>query len=294
MKATVINHILQKQASVKKRTRPIELRKLIPTAIALIFGVLMILPFIWMLSTSVKTPLEVFDYPIKWIPDKFQWSHHYNVWFGEQNFIQYYSNSLKVAVLSTVGSLFVSSLAAYGFARIEFRGRDSLFLLYLSMMLIPPQILFVPKFIMFNEMGIFNSHWALILPGIFTIFGVFLLRQFFMGIPKEITEAALIDGAGHFRIFIQLIVPLAKPAIATLAILDFSWNWNDYENSLIFLIDKNLYTIPLGLQNFILENSIDYNGMMAAASAAILPMIIIFIIFQKYIIQGVANAAVKG
>ncbi|OMD46004.1 sugar ABC transporter ATP-binding protein [Paenibacillus odorifer] len=271
-----------------------ELRKLIPTAIALIFGVLMILPFIWMLSTSVKTPLEVFDYPIKWIPDKFQWSHHFNVWFGEQNFIQYYSNSLKVAVLSTVGSLFVSSLAAYGFARIEFRGRDSLFLLYLSMMLIPPQILFVPKFIMFNEMGIFNSHWALILPGIFTIFGVFLLRQFFMGIPKEITEAALIDGAGHFRIFIQLIVPLAKPAIATLAILDFSWNWNDYENSLIFLIDKNLYTIPLGLQNFILENSIDYNGMMAAASAAILPMIIIFIIFQKYIIQGVANAAVKG
>lgn len=294
MKATDTKQTQRKEASVNMRTSPIKVIKLISTIIALFFGVLMILPLLWMLSTSVKTPVEVFEYPIKWIPDQFQWSHHYNVWFGEQSISQYYINSLKIAVVSMVGAVFISCLAAYGFARIEFKGRDSLFLLYLSMMLIPPQILFVPKFIMFNWMGIFNTYWALILPGIFTIFGVFLLRQFFIGIPKEITEAGLIDGAGHFRIFIQLIVPLAKPAIATLAILDFSWHWNDYENALIFLIDKDLYTIPLGLQNFILENSIDYNGMMAAASAAILPMIIVFVVFQKYIIQGVANAAVKG
>jgi len=185
-------------------------------------------------------------------------------------------------------------LAAYGFARIEFKGRNALFLVYLSMMMIPPQVVFVPKFIMFNWMNIYNTHWALILPGMFSIFGVFMLRQFFMSVPKEITESAFLDGAGHFTIFLRLILPLAKPALATFAIIDFSWHWNDYENALVFLQSPKLYTIPLGLQNFILENNVDYNGMMAASSAAILPMIAIFLIGQKYIIQGISSSAVKG
>lgn len=147
---------------------------------------------------------------------------------------------------------------------------------------------------MFDWAGIYNTHWALILPGMFTIFGVFMMRQFFLSVPHEISEAAFIDGAGHFRIFSRIILPMAKPSLATLAIIDFSWHWNDYENALVFLIDHDLFTVPLGLQNFILENNVDYNGMMAAATAGIIPMILVFLLGQKYIIEGVASSAVKG
>lgn len=257
-------------------------------------GLLLLLPFFWMISTSFKTPLEVFEFPIQWIPQHPVWKHHVNVWTGTGSFALLYMNSLKISILSTLGAVTFAALAAYGFSRIQFRGREPLFLIYLSMMMIPPQILFVPRFVLFNWMGIYNTHWALILPGAFTIFGVFLLRQFFITVPQEISEAAFIDGAGHFRIFTRVILPLAKAPLATLTILDFSWHWNDYENALIFLVDKNLYTVPLGLQNFVLENSVDYNGMMAAATAAMIPMIVVFLAGQKFIIQGIASGAVKG
>lgn len=268
--------------------------KIITTLIMLFFSIVMIVPFLWMISTSFKTPAEVFRYPIQWIPEHFNWSHHVKVWSGQGSFVPYYLNSLKVAVLSTIGAVALSALAAYGFARIEFKGRNAMFLIYLSMMMVPPQVLFVPKFIMFDWAGIYNTHWALILPGMFTIFGVFMMRQFFLSVPHEISEAAFIDGAGHFRIFSRIILPMAKPSLATLAIIDFSWHWNDYENALVFLIDQDLFTVPLGLQNFILENNVDYNGMMAAATAGIIPMILVFLLGQKYIIEGVASSAVKG
>lgn len=268
--------------------------KIMITAVMSILAVATILPFLWMISTSFKTPAEVFEYPIRWIPDHIVLDHHKKVWLGENSFVRYYYNSLKVSIISTAGATFLSALAAYGFSRVEFKGRDTLFVIYLSMMMIPPQVLFVPKFIMFNWVGIYNTHWALILPGLFTIFGVFLMRQFMISIPKEISESAFLDGAGHFRIFFQLMLPLAKPALATLAIIDFSWQWNDYENALVFLIDQKLFTVPLGLQNFILEFNIDYNGMMAATSAGIIPILILFLIGQKFIIQGVSNTAVKG
>lgn len=270
------------------------LRKTILTVVMLFFSIVMIVPFLWMISTSFKTPAEVFEYPIRWIPAHFNWSHHVKIWSGDNSFVQYYANSLKVAVISTAGAVLLSSLAAYGFSRIEFKGRNAMFLIYLSMMMVPPQVLFVPKFIMFDWVGIFNTHWALILPGMFTIFGVFMMRQFFLSVPAEISEAAFIDGAGHFRIFSRIVLPMAKPSLATLAIIDFSWHWNDYENALVFLIDHKLFTVPLGLQNFILENTVDYNGMMAAAAAGIIPMIVVFLIGQRYIIEGVASSAVKG
>ncbi|MFS0724911.1 carbohydrate ABC transporter permease [Paenibacillus sp. 1P07SE] len=272
----------------------LEWNKLLLTVVMTFFGILMIVPFIWMISTSFKTPADVFVYPVKWLPNPWNWEHHIKVWTGDKSFVTYYVNSLKVSIISTVGATFLSAFAAYGFSRVEFKGRNALFLVYLSMMMVPPQVLFVPKFIMFEWAGIYNTHYALILPGMFTIFGVFMMRQFFLSIPYEISESAFIDGAGHFRIFFRLILPLAKPALATLAIIDFSWHWNDYENALVFLIDEGLYTVPLGLQNFILENTIDYNGMMAAATAGIVPMIVVFLIGQRFIIQGISNSAVKG
>ncbi len=283
------------QAFVSERLahRPM-LTKLLATCVMLFLGVLMVVPFLWMISTSFKSPAEVFEYPIRWIPAELSWAHHVKVWMGSDTFFTYYLNSLKVAILGTAGATFLSAFAAYGFARMEFKGREALFVIYLSMMMIPPQVLFVPKFMMFEWAGIYNTHWALILPGMFTVFGVFMMRQFMLSIPIEISESAFIDGAGHLRIFFRLILPLAKPALATLAIIDFSWHWNDYENALVFLIDRDLYTVPLGLQNFILENTIDYNGMMAAATAGIVPMILVFLLGQRFIIQGISNSAVKG
>ncbi|WP_139995643.1 carbohydrate ABC transporter permease [Paenibacillus paridis] len=264
------------------------------TILMAFFAIVMILPFVWMFSTSFKTPAQVFEYPVRWLPSQWIWDHHIKVWTGPKSFGTYYINSLKVSLISTVGATLLSAFAAYGFSRIEFKGRNALFVVYLSMMMVPPQVLFVPKFLMFDSWGIYNTHWALILPGMFTIFGVFMMRQFFLSIPNEISESAFIDGAGHIRIFFRLIMPLAKPALATLAIIDFSWHWNDYENALVFLIDESLYTVPLGLQNFILENNVDYNGMMAAASAGIVPMLLVFIIGERFIVQGITNSAVKG
>lgn len=268
--------------------------KLAVTLIMVFFGIVMVFPFLWMISTSFKMPHEVFTYPVQLIPSEPVFDFHLKVWTGSGQFLTYYMNSLKISIIAVIGSTFFALLAAYGFARIEFKGRDAIFFLYLTAMMIPPQILFVPKFIMFDWAGIYNTHWALILPGWFTIFGVFLMRQFMLGIPKELTEAGMIDGAGHFRIFTRLILPLVKPAIATFAIIDFSWNWNDYENALIFLLDNQLYTIPLGLQSFIDENYVDYNSMMAAASAAIIPMIVLFFMGQKFVIESVTSTAVKG
>lgn len=290
----MINQVIdKKKKSLSVNYKNLNSQKMLITMIMTVIAIVMILPFLWMLSTSFKSPSEVFEFPIQWIPPEPVIDHHLKVWL-DQDFWKYYLNSLKVAILGTGGALLIGSMAAYGFARIPFKGRDLIFILYLSMMMVPPQVLFVPKFIMFDWAGIYNTHWALILPSIVTIFGVFYMRQFFLGIPKEISESAFMDGAGHFRIFFQIFLPLAKPAIMTFAILDFSWNWNNYEDALVFLLSEELYTVPLGLQNFVREFSIDYNGMMAAASAAIIPMIIVFFMAQKYIIQSVASAAVKG
>lgn len=273
---------------------PVSFKKIMITVLVFLTGGVMIAPFLWMISTSFSSPQDTFTYPVKWIPSPILFDHHLKVWTGPDGFVTYYANSLKISVISSVGAVFLAALAAYGYAKIDFPGKNLFFLFSLSMMMIPPQILFVPKFIMFEWIGIYNTHGALILPGLFTIFGVFMLRQFFLSIPNEISDSAMIDGAGHFRIFFQIMLPLAKPALATFTIIDFSWHWNDYEHALVFLLDRSLFTIPLGLQNFIDVNYVDYNGMMAASSAAILPMIIIFLIGQKFIIQGISSSAVKG
>ncbi len=170
---------------VSKSMRASHIRKLFMTLLMLIVALFMIAPFLWMLSTSFKSPAEVFIFPIQWIPSEPVFDHHIKVWLGNNSFITYYMNSLKVAISGTLGAIFIGSMAAYGFARIPFKGRELIFIFYLSMMMVPPQVLFVPKFIMFDWAGIYNTHWALILPSLVTIFGVFFLRQFFYEYPKR-------------------------------------------------------------------------------------------------------------
>ncbi len=275
-------------------TRASALWKLLLTCILAVFGITMVLPFLWMLSTSFKFPVDVFSYPIEWIPKRFNWNNYDRVWNGSQPFDLYYYNSVKVTVLTVLGTVLISSAAAYGFARIRFKGRDAVFFLFLATLMIPDQVTLVPRFILFNYLGIYDTHAALVLPGMFTAFGVFLLRQFYVGIPEDFSEAARIEGAGHFQTWLRIIIPLSKPALVSLVILSFTWNWNEFVNPLVFLASKELYTIPLGLTNFIDESGTDYTLMMAAAVSSILPVILLFLVCQKWFIEGVVSSGVKG
>jgi multiple sugar transport system permease protein len=182
-------------------------------------ALLFLMPFVWMVVSSLKREIDVFRLPIRWIPDPLSWNNYVEIWTGRYPITRFIGNSLIVAAARVAGELLTASLAAYAFSRLRFRGRNTIFLLYISTLIIPYQMLLVPRFILYRQLGIYDTLWALILPGIFTVFGTFLLRQFFITIPQELTDAARSDGANELQIYWQIILPLAKPAMASLAIL---------------------------------------------------------------------------
>ncbi|MDF2963258.1 MAG: sugar transporter ATP-binding protein [Paenibacillus sp.] len=274
---------------------PLSISKLITTGIMLIVSLLFLLPFIWMLSASFKIETDVFKYPIQWIPQQWNMIENYSqVWLGENPFYKYYWNSIKVSVLTTLISCIVSALAAYGFSKIDFPAGKWLFLIVLATYMVPGQAILIPQFILYRNIGLFDNHFGLIFIGCFSVLGTFMLRQFFMGIHNEFIESAKIDGAGHWRIFWQIALPLVRPAVATYAILRFIWTWNDYQNPLIFIRSDKLYTIQLAMQKFASLNGEFYSLIMAAAVSAIIPLLIIFMIGQKSVIEGIAVGGVKG
>ncbi len=273
----------------------IRLDKTIVTILILFCSLMFLLPFFWMLSTSFKIEADVFKFPIQWIPERWNMVNNYQeVWFGKYPFYMYYWNSIKVAVLTTLLSVVVSSMAAYGFSKIRFPAGSWLFLIVLATYMVPQQASLVPQFILYRYIGLFDSHLGLILLGSFSVLGTFMLRQFFMGIHDDYIDAARVDGAGHWRIFWSITVPIVRPAIATYAILRFIWTWNDYQNPLIFLRSDELYTIQLAMQKFTTINGEFYSLMMAAAVSAILPLLLVFIIGQKHVIEGISLGGVKG
>ena len=235
-------------------------------------------PFIWMISASFKREADVFAVPFRLIPDYLNLQNYREVWFGKYSYSLMFLNSAKVTLLSVVFAVTTSILAGYGFSKLKFPGRDKIFLLYLATMMIPHQLLMVPK----------------LLPAAFSIYGVFMVRQYMLQIPEELSEAARIDGAGDLRICFQIIAPLCKPALVTLVILFFTWSWNDYDNALIFINNKDLYTINLGLVNFMDETGLKYSLIMAASVISILPIFAIFLAAQKYYIGGLTAGGVKG
>lgn len=281
---------------VKTRSRTkARLSKLLATAIVTALGLLMVLPFLWMLSASLKQPAEVFQFPIRWIPAHPHVENYKEVWQNKfYPFSRFFYNSVKVTVITIAGTLLVSAAAAYAFAKIEFRIKNAVFLVYLTTLMIPHQVTLVPRFILFNWLGVYDTHWTLILPGMFNIIGIFLLRQFFMGIPKDFSESAFIDGAGHASIFWRIVIPLAKPGFVSLIILSFVANWNNYLDPLIFITSKQLFTIPVGLQALLDQEGIRTNLVMAGATCAVLPIMVVFLAFQKHFIQGIASSGVKG
>lgn len=251
-------------------------------------------PFAWMISTSLKPDVEAFAIPMEWIPSDPRWENYTTVLFGENSILRPFANSLFVALFRVAGEIGTATIAGYAFARIEFRGRNQIFLAYLAVFLIPQQLLLVPRFVYFQQLGLYDTLWALILPGMFTVVGTFLMRQFFLAQPKEFAEAARIDGANELQIFLRVYVPLATPMISALAILTFVWSWNDYETALIFLTSPEMYTLPLALTSFTDEQGAIAPGLtMAAATLSIIPILIVFLIFQRRFIQAITSSGIK-
>jgi len=259
-----------------------------------------IAPFLWMISASLKLPGEIFEFPIRWIPRSFRWINYGIVWNlvpeapRDYHFGLSYLNSLKVTGINLIGAVTTSALAGYAFAKLKFRGRDALFLLYLSTMMIPSEVVLIPKFIIFDKLGLMGTHWPIILPALVTPTGTFLMRQYFMQIPDSLRESAKIDGAGEFAIWRRIMMPLSIPAVASLAVIVFMWHWNAFLEPLVFLTRWRLYTIPVNLSGFIDENLSDYTLVMAASVSAMFPMIAVFLGGQKYFLKGLTAGAVKG
>lgn len=273
----------------------INISKLLVTIVMLVVGVAFLLPFIWMLVTSFKYEEDVFNYPIQWLPTRWNLIANYTeVWTGAYPFTLYYFNSFKVAILTTLISVTISSLAAFAFGKLEFKGKNFLFLLILMLYMIPVQAILVPQFIIYKWFNLYDTHIGMVLLHSFSVFGTFMLRQFFIGIHPEFMESAKMDGAGYFKIFTRIALPLVRPAIATYAILRFIWTWNDYQTPLIFLRDKMLYTIQMGMQHFSDGEGQFYALTMTGAVSAIAPLLILFLLAQKHVIEGIAVGGVKG
>lgn len=262
-------------------------------AVLIMVAIFMLLPFFWMLSASLKLDKDVFVFPVQWIPAEPQWSNYETIW-TRIPFLTFFGNTFKLTTIITLLQLATSSFAAYAFAKLEFKGRDVLFMAYIASIAIPWQVYMVPQFIMMRQMGLVNNHLSLILLQAFTAFGVFLLRQFFISIPDEILDAARIDGMSEYGIYFRIMLPLSKPALATLTIFSAVFVWNDFMGPLIYLTKTELKTIQLGLRMFIQQYAADYALIMAAALVSLIPVIVLFLTFQRFFVEGIATTGVKG
>ena len=258
-----------------------------------VLAVLVVIPFGWMLLASVKTSNEVFSIPMKLFPKEFQWVNYQTIW-DKIPLLVFFKNTFKIAVCTTLLQVLTSCFAAYGFSKVEFKGRDFLFLVSVTTFAVPWQAYMVPQFALISRMGLTDSHLGLILMQAFSGFGVFLIRQFMIGVPNELLEAARIDGLSEYGIFAKIALPLVKPGIATLVIFTFVNIWNDFMGPLIYLSSQSKKTIQLMLRMFNSQYSSNYAQIMAAATVALIPVFILFIFLQKYFVEGVASSGIKG
>jgi multiple sugar transport system permease protein len=256
-------------------------------------SVVMLVPFAWMLSTSLKEPGDVFVYPPDWVPQPVVWEN-YQETVTVMPFGRFYLNSAIQAVSVTVLQLLTASLAAFAFARLRFRGRDALFLLYLATMMIPFPVTMIPNFIIMRYLNWIDTFRALILPPAFSAFSTFLLRQYFLCIPTELDDAARVDGASSLRIWWQIIIPLSGPALATLAIFTFLGQWNNFLWPLVVTNSEEMQTLPVGLAAFQGQYSIQWNLLMAGSVIAVLPILVIYIVGQKWFVRGITLTGMGG
>jgi len=268
-------------------------KKIILYGLLIILSLIILLPFFWMMSSSLKTSQDVFSVPMHWLPEQVNWKNFSDIW-TKIPLLLFFKNSFKLAIIITLLQVLTSSFAAYSFAKMKFPGRDFIFLCYVATIAVPWQVYMIPQFILIRKMHLADTHLSLILMQAFTAFGVFLIRQAYLGIPTELSEAARIDGLSEFGIYQKIMLPLSKPAIATLVIFSFVNVWNDYMGPMIYLNSNELKTIQLGLRMFITQYSADYNLIMAAALISLIPVGSLFLSMQRFFIEGVATSGLKG
>ena len=253
----------------------------------------MLLPFLWMLSSSFKENKDVFGFPIQWIPENPRWENYVDIW-TEIPLLTFIKNTAKITIVVTLLQLFTSSFAAYAFAKMQFKGKNVLFLGYIATIAVPWQAYMVPQFMMMSSWGLNNTHLAIMCLQAFSAFGVFLMKQFYEGVPSELCEAARIDGLTEYGIWWHIMLPLSLPALSTLTIFTFVNTWNDFLGPLIYLTRTELKTIQIGLRMFISQYSAEYGLIMAASVVVLIPVLIVFLSLQKYFVQGVASSGIKG
>lgn len=259
----------------------------------LLLTLAMLVPFAWMLSSSLKLNKDIFTFPIQWIPNPPRWQNYRDIWTRIPLLI-FLLNTVKITVIVTAFQLFTSSFAAYAFAKREFDFKNQLFLAYIATIAVPWQVYMVPQYIFMRQLGLNDTHLALIILQAFSAFGVFLMRQFYTGIPDSLCEAARVDGMSEYKIWAKIMLPLSKPALSTLTIFTFVATWNDFLGPMIYLRTDTKKTIQLGLRMFISQYAAEYGLIMAAAVIALIPVLVIFLALQKYFVAGVAMSGVKG
>lgn len=257
-------------------------------------GLLMVIPFLWMVSTSLKTTAQSMAFPPEWWPAPFVWGNYARIW-DFMPFFTFLLNSVKIAFFVVCGQLLTCSLAGYAFAKLRFPGRRALFLVLLSTMMIPSEVTLIPVFVIMKSLGWLNTHYSLIVPAFFgSVFGTFLLRQFFLTLPNDLEDAARIDGCSPFGIYWRIMLPLAKPSLATLAIFTFMGTWNDFMRPLIYLSDMDKMTLPVGLALISNHQDIRIPLIMAGAMLSLLPILVFYVCGQKYFVRGIALTGMKG
>lgn len=259
----------------------------------IIITALMILPFLWMLSASLKLNREVFEFPINWIPSTPRWQNFLDIW-EKIPLVTFVYNTSKLTIIVTILQLFTSSFAAYAFAKLRFPYKNALFLGYIATIAMPWQVYMVPQFILMREFGLNNTHLSLIFLQAFSAFGVFLMRQFYMSIPDELCEAARIDGMNEYQIWGRIMLPLSLPALSTLTIFTFVNTWNDFLGPMIYLTRTELKTIQIGLRMFINQYTAEYGLIMAASVVSLIPVLVVFLSLQRFFVEGVASSGLKG
>jgi len=252
-----------------------------------------LLPLLWMLSSSLKHDTDVFAVPLQWIPREPVWGNFVRIW-QMIDFALFTYNSFKLSVIITIIQVVTSSFAAYGFAKCNFRGRDTLFFIYIATIAIPWQVYMLPQYVQMRMLGLVNTHLGYILMQSFIAFGVFLIRQFYVSIPNELLDAARIDGYSEYSIYFKIVLPLSKPVIATLAIFSFVTIWNDFMGPMIYFDSMHLRTIPLGIRMFLGQFSTEFGLVMAASVVSLVPVFVVFLFFQRFFVQGIATSGLKG
>jgi multiple sugar transport system permease protein len=284
-------------------------KKIALYAVLCIGAASMLVPFLWMLGTSIKQPNEVFSSSggISFLPQHFLWrdqiinGEKVRAWWGnypdawrEINFFRLYLSSIFVAIVGTFGQVLTSSLAAFAFARLRFPGRDKLFFAYLATMMVPGSVTMIPVFVIMKHLGWINTYYALIVPGLFSAYGTFMLRQFFMSLPTELEDAAKIDGSGYLGMWLHVALPLSKPALATLTTFTFMGFWGSYMWPLIVTITEPLRTLPIGLKYFVGLHATNYTQLMAGSMIAMIPVLLLFVFNQRYFVEGIKLSGIKG